>query len=202
MAQPCRLIELSGSPYDRGVRYGRQAAPEVARSVGHYCAQAKALDVDDARLAQIVREYLPILERFDQRQIEEMRGVAAGAGVSFEQIVLLNARTELLQLAGDRFQFRIGLLQTDTWFEPRHNRVARRRALDQRQSVDVDLKRYPNFRDAWEIETWWHHTDNVIFSAVEIERLANGIDPAGETFLPKPIANERHGRPARSIFFG
>src|SRR5882724_6664749 len=50
----------------------------------------------------------------------------------------------------DRFHVRIGLLQTDTWFEPRHNRVARRRALDQRQSVDVDLKRYPNFRDAWE----------------------------------------------------
>ena len=108
----------------------------------------------------------------------------------------------LLQLAGDRFQFRIGLLQTDIWFEPRHNRVARCRALGQRQIVDVDLKRYPNFRDAREIETWWHHTDNVVISAVEIERLANSIPPAGETFLPKRIANERHGRPARSIFFG
>jgi isopenicillin-N N-acyltransferase-like protein len=99
MAQPCRLIELFGSPHDRGVQYGRQAAPEVARSVGHYCAQAKALDVDDARLAQVVREYLPILERFDYRQIEEMRGIAAGAGVSFEQIVLVNARSELFQFA-------------------------------------------------------------------------------------------------------
>jgi isopenicillin-N N-acyltransferase like protein len=99
MAQPCRLIELAGSPHDRGVQYGRQAAQEIARSVGHYCAQVKALDVDDNRLAQMVREYLPVLESFDYREIEEMRGIAAGAGVSFEQIVLVNARTELFQFA-------------------------------------------------------------------------------------------------------
>jgi isopenicillin-N N-acyltransferase like protein len=99
MAQPCRLIDLAGSPHDRGVQYGRQAAQEIARSVGHYGAQAKALGLDHHRLAQLVREYLPVLETFDHRQIEEMRGIAAGAEVSFEQIVLVNARTELLQFA-------------------------------------------------------------------------------------------------------
>jgi len=46
-----------------------------------------------------VRDYLPVLETFDHRQIEEMRGIAAGAVVSFEQIVLVNARTELLRYA-------------------------------------------------------------------------------------------------------
>jgi isopenicillin-N N-acyltransferase-like protein len=99
MAQPCRLIDLAGAPHDRGVQYGRQAAPEIARSVGHYGAQAAALGLDHPRLAQIVREYLPVLESFDHHQIEEMRGIAAGAEVSFEQIVLVNARTELLQFA-------------------------------------------------------------------------------------------------------
>jgi isopenicillin-N N-acyltransferase-like protein len=99
MAQPCRLIDLAGAPHDRGVQYGRQAAPEIDRSVGHYGAQAAALGLDPARLAQLVREYLPVLESFDHRQIEEMRGIAAGAEVSFEQIVLVNARTELLQFA-------------------------------------------------------------------------------------------------------
>jgi isopenicillin-N N-acyltransferase like protein len=99
MAQPCRLIELAGSPHDRGVQYGRQAAQEIARSVGHYSAQAEAVGLDDRRLAQMVREYLPVLETFDHRQVEEMRGIAAGAEVSFERIVLVNARTELLQSA-------------------------------------------------------------------------------------------------------
>ena len=99
MAEPCRLIELAGSPHDRGVQYGRQAAQEITRSVGHYGAQARSVGLDQQRLAQIVREYLPALESFDRRQVEEMRGIAAGAGVSFEEIVLVNARTELLQFA-------------------------------------------------------------------------------------------------------
>ncbi|MGH7104912.1 MAG: C45 family autoproteolytic acyltransferase/hydrolase [Acetobacteraceae bacterium] len=99
MAQPCRLIELSGSPYDRGVQYGRQASPEIARSVGHYGTQIAALGVDERRLAEIIGGYLPTLEEFDHRQVEEMRGIAAGAGVPFEHIVLVNARTELVQIA-------------------------------------------------------------------------------------------------------
>jgi isopenicillin-N N-acyltransferase like protein len=96
MAQPCRLIDLSGSPHERGLQYGRLAAGEIAHSVAHYGAQAATLGVNEEQIARRVREYLPALETFDSRQVEEMRGIAAGAGVSFEQIVLVNARTELL----------------------------------------------------------------------------------------------------------
>ncbi len=99
MAQPCRLIELTGSPHDRGVQYGRQASPEIARSIGHYGAQMAAHGVDERRLTEIVAKYLPTLEEFDHRQVAEMRGIAAGAGVLFEHIVLVNARTELMQIA-------------------------------------------------------------------------------------------------------
>ena len=99
MAEPCRLIELTGSPHDRGVHYGRQAVREIARSVGHYSAQARSVGLDQQHLARIVREYLPALESFDPGQVEEMRGIASGAGVGLEEIVLVNARTELLQFA-------------------------------------------------------------------------------------------------------
>ncbi|HEU5442742.1 MAG TPA: C45 family peptidase [Steroidobacteraceae bacterium] len=99
MSQPCRLIELSGSPHDRGIQYGRQAAAEIARSIDHYAAQVAAHGVDERRLGDIAAQYLPTLEEFDHRQVEEMRGIAAGAGVPFEHIVLVNARTELLQIA-------------------------------------------------------------------------------------------------------
>src|ERR1700760_3758856 len=97
MAQPCRLIDLSGTPHERGIQYGQQAAREIARAVGHYGPQAAGLGVDSGRLEQKVVDYLPVLENFDPRQVEEMRGIATGAGVSFEQIVLVNARTELLK---------------------------------------------------------------------------------------------------------
>ena len=99
MAEPCRLIELTGTPHDRGMQYGRQAVQEITRSVGHYGAQARSVGLDQPQLAEIVRQYLPALESFDPRQVEEMRGIARGAGISFEEIVLVNARTELLQFA-------------------------------------------------------------------------------------------------------
>src|SRR5581483_3841351 len=58
MAQPCRLIELGGSPYDRGVQYGRQASPEISRSIGHYGSQLAAGGVDERQLTEIVARYL------------------------------------------------------------------------------------------------------------------------------------------------
>lgn len=59
MAQPCRLIEVSGSPHERGLQYGRQAAAEIGRSIGHYAAQVKALNLTASRLTEIVRAYVP-----------------------------------------------------------------------------------------------------------------------------------------------
>ena len=99
MAQPCRLIEVSGSPQERGVQYGRQAAAEIARSIGHYATQVKSLNLSASRFSDIVRIYVPLIEKFDASYVAEMRGIATGAGVDFEQVVLVNARTEIVQLA-------------------------------------------------------------------------------------------------------
>lgn len=101
MAGPCRLIEISGAPHERGRQYGRAAAPEIRIGIGHYAAQVKGLGLTDSQLAQVVAAYLPKIEAFDPRYVEEMRGVAEGAGVEFHHVVMLNARTEVLKLAAD-----------------------------------------------------------------------------------------------------
>ena len=46
-----------------------------------------------------MRDYLPVIEAFEPTYLEEMHGIAEGAGVPFEDVVLLNARTEILKLA-------------------------------------------------------------------------------------------------------
>ena len=46
-----------------------------------------------------MRDYLPVIEAFEPTYVEEMRGIAEGADVPFEEVVLLNARTEILKLA-------------------------------------------------------------------------------------------------------
>jgi isopenicillin-N N-acyltransferase-like protein len=101
MSRAVRLIELSGPPLQRGRLYGRLAEPEIKAGIGHYAEQVQKLGLTDAELAQVVASYLPKIEAFEPRYVEEMRGIAEGAGVAFHHVVMLNARTEVLKLAGD-----------------------------------------------------------------------------------------------------
>jgi isopenicillin-N N-acyltransferase-like protein len=99
MAKPCRLIEISGAPFERGRQYGVQAEPEIKAGITHYAAQVRALGLGDRELAAVVEGYLPAINDFEPRYVEEMRGIAAGAGVEFHHVVMINARTEVLKLA-------------------------------------------------------------------------------------------------------
>jgi isopenicillin-N N-acyltransferase-like protein len=99
MAEPCPIIEISGSPYERGVQYGQQAASRLRRGLQHYGEQLRRLDLSSESVADLVRAYLPVIDAFDDSFVPEMRGIASGAGVVFEDVALLNARTEILKLA-------------------------------------------------------------------------------------------------------
>ena len=99
MSEPCPLIEVSGPPRERGKQYGRQAASRIKRGLQHYDAQLRRLGLQGAELAAMVSDYRATIDGFDETFIPEMRGIAEGAGVSFEEVALLNARTEILKLA-------------------------------------------------------------------------------------------------------
>lgn len=99
MIEPFPLIEVSGKPFERGVQYGRQAQARIKLGAGHYSAQLRKMSLEADGIRQLVRDYLPVMEAFDATHVEEMRGIAEGAGLSFEEVALLNARTEILKLA-------------------------------------------------------------------------------------------------------
>lgn len=98
MVEPCPLIELSGAPYERGRDYGRKAQARIAKGIAHYAGQLRAMSIGPAEIAGLVHDYLPVIEGFDPGFVVEMRGIAEGANVSFEEIALLNARTEILKM--------------------------------------------------------------------------------------------------------
>lgn len=98
MVEPCPLIEVTGPPRERGRQYGAQAATRIARGVEHYAAQLQDMGLGWPEIRALVDDYLPVIERFEPAYVEEMRGIAEGADVPFEQIALLNARTEILKL--------------------------------------------------------------------------------------------------------
>jgi isopenicillin-N N-acyltransferase-like protein len=99
MPQAFPLIDVCGPPQERGRQYGRQARERIHKGIGHYGAQLQRLGLDAAQVGGLVKLYLPIIEQFDADYVPEMQGIAAGAETAFENIVLLNARTEILKLA-------------------------------------------------------------------------------------------------------
>lgn len=99
MVEPFPLIDLYGPPEARGHMYGQQAKARIHRSIGHYAAQLAENGHGAGAVRGWVREYLPQIEAFAPHHVAEMRGIAAGSDAEFEDIVLINARTEVLQLS-------------------------------------------------------------------------------------------------------
>lgn len=95
---PFPLIELSGGAEARGRAYGQAAAARIRLGLAHYGAQLAA-DASAARIRRIALEFLPRIEAFAPHFVPEMRGIATGANVELADIVMLNCRTEVLQLA-------------------------------------------------------------------------------------------------------
>ena len=107
MIEPFPLIEISGPPFSRGVEYGQKAVERIRKGTTHYLSQLDDLSLDAAGVAALVRDYLPVIEQFEPAYVEEMRGIAKGADVPFEDVVLLNARTEILKLARPEVRARL-----------------------------------------------------------------------------------------------
>ncbi len=99
MVPSCPLVEISGSPRERGRQYGEQAAERIRLGIAHYSEQLRAGKLSDEAIDTLARRFEPTIAAFDPAYIEEMRGIAEGAGVPYGSVMLLNARTEILKLA-------------------------------------------------------------------------------------------------------
>lgn len=99
---PAPLITISGPPRDRGRQYGEQAAARIRRGIEHYGAQLESSRLGWKDIEAIVRTYEPTIAAFEASYLDEMRGIAEGAGVDAAAVVMLNARTEILKLADRR----------------------------------------------------------------------------------------------------
>jgi isopenicillin-N N-acyltransferase-like protein len=100
--EPFPLVEVSGPPRERGRQYGQQAATRIARGIEHYAGQLERSAFDRRAIHAAVQDFLPHIQRFEPAYVDEMRGIAEGASVAFEDVVLLNARTEILKLGARR----------------------------------------------------------------------------------------------------
>lgn len=93
-------VRISGSARDRGRQYGLAASDRIRRSVrGYEKAFRAAADLDWGTVRAETRRYVPPIEDLGGGIIEEIKGLAEGAGVDVEDILALNVRTEILARA-------------------------------------------------------------------------------------------------------
>ncbi|GJN74840.1 hypothetical protein PLICBS_008933 [Purpureocillium lilacinum] len=92
-------VVVRGPPYERGLSHGQQAREKILASLEHYSQPGKLLPWDMCQ--RIIHEvYIPGVEKFFPEALPEMQGIADGAGVDLEKIVLLNARYDLARVRG------------------------------------------------------------------------------------------------------
>src|SRR5581483_2679524 len=90
------LVEIAGEPRERGRQYGEQAREPIARSIGWYSEQFTATaSLQWGTVIENARRWEPLVEAYLPEALEEMRGIAEGAGVTYEEILALNGRGEL-----------------------------------------------------------------------------------------------------------
>jgi isopenicillin-N N-acyltransferase-like protein len=90
-------VVATGAAYARGEQYGAQARDRIALCIRSYQALfSLRAGLDWPGALRHAARFEPAIAAFAPACIEEMRGIARGAGAGYEEILALNCRSELL----------------------------------------------------------------------------------------------------------
>ena len=93
-------IRVQGPPLDRGRQYGEGAASQIKRNIDIYKEMfAYYAGWDWEKTKSHARLFEPVISAYRSRHLDEMRGIAEGAKVDYEDILALNVRTEIRNFA-------------------------------------------------------------------------------------------------------
>lgn len=87
------------SPYERGLALGRQHAARFAESAELYAALFAAHGIAAATVREVADSCTAALAQWRPGHVDELRGIADGAGIAPEDVFAVNARTEVLASA-------------------------------------------------------------------------------------------------------
>ena len=92
-----QLVEVQpGSPREMGRQYGEQARDKIRAGIdGYKKLFAETSSMSWESIKQYALSYIPVVERIFPALIEEAKGIAAGAGVGIDDVMVLNCRYEI-----------------------------------------------------------------------------------------------------------
>ncbi|MGK0716078.1 C45 family autoproteolytic acyltransferase/hydrolase [Leucobacter sp. W1153] len=92
-------IRISGSAAERSEQYGRLAREQIhhIRAGYEHAFAAKGTSWDEA--VAFSRQFLPFIDAYAGHLRDEIAGIAAGSGLTFDEVLTLNCRSEVLYAA-------------------------------------------------------------------------------------------------------
>lgn len=97
------VIQLEGTPYDRGLQYGNQASEQIRRNIDIYFDLfAFHANLNKAEVFEIAELYTEIIATEYPEIYEEINGIAEGSNTKLLEIVSINSRMELLATSPNR----------------------------------------------------------------------------------------------------
>jgi isopenicillin-N N-acyltransferase-like protein len=99
MAEFFQIVELKGSAYEMGLQHGKALTGEIRANLTLYFDMVKGLVGTDPEVClQHAAKFQAAIHSHAPEMLEEMQGIADGAAVSLDEILFLNARTELMSM--------------------------------------------------------------------------------------------------------
>jgi isopenicillin-N N-acyltransferase like protein len=96
-------VKVKGNPRERGRSYGEQARHRIAvTQAGYEKAFRELAGIGWSQAAEAALQFTEPVERHAPQVMEELRGIAEGAGMSLGDILAMNARTEVIWAATAR----------------------------------------------------------------------------------------------------
>ena len=98
LRQEWPYLSVEGSAYELGYQHGAQASHLIDKYL-LWIDRMTGKSRDE--LCQNAMAFLPLMERLSPQYVEEVRGLAEGAGISFEEAVLCQARGEAAKVGDE-----------------------------------------------------------------------------------------------------
>ena len=103
-APPFPELAVAGKPGDLGLAQGRAFATQIRANLEFYLQWlSQSGQIPNDRLFELARGFGPVLEEHFPSMLEEIDGISRGAAMRLDEILLINARTDILALVEAEF---------------------------------------------------------------------------------------------------
>lgn len=89
-------IIISGDPHSRGLQYGRKAKKFIEKGIEIYHSVFLELGITWDKAIGFSKSFVKRIKAYDEEITDEIRSIGEGSGRTFEEILTINLRTEIL----------------------------------------------------------------------------------------------------------